>query len=204
MQMSKQAFGLSLLSGDKQGLILQAPTERSKGNLFVLKDEKAWRLELAESIVNNHRSLVGIPEHVAKGEAPVSSNIANYNFVNEVLKNSVNSGSYTIDFNDEGPAVRLKYLFTGVEYTGTLQGFITTSMIDVIKATIVELNRVYNDVEGLLKDAADQGLTLELKSEKIDPLKAQRIKEMSMMRKHVSAANPLVRAKKIQKGFGSK
>ena len=202
--MSKQAFGLSLLSGDKQGLILQPPSEKARGILFIVKDEQAWKLELTESLVSQHRSHVAIPEQAAKGQEPTPSSVANYNFVNDVLKSSVNSGTYDVEFTDRLPSVKLRYLVVGVEYTGKFEGFVPSSFLDVLKATIVELNRVYSDVEGLIKDASDQGLSLELKSEKLDPLKAQRIKEMSMLRKHVSAANPLVRAKKVQKGFGSK
>jgi hypothetical protein len=202
--MSKQAFGLSLQGNEGLGVVLQPPSDKNKGFLFVVRDAEVWRLDLTDSLVTQHRINSGIPDKTQKGEAPPSAAVANYTFINDILKDSINRGAYSIEIPADIPFVHCKYIVTGVEYDGLFKEFFRSSHFELLKTAVTELNRIYGDVEGLIKEGADQGLSLELKSEKLDPLKAQKIKEMTLMRKHVSAANPLVRAKKVQKGFGSK
>jgi hypothetical protein len=201
--MSKQAFGLSVQSAGRVAVILQPPTDTVKGVVFVMKEEKCWKLELNDTVVTPHRTLLNIPESVPKGETPPSATIANYTFLNGPVKEAVGKGCFDVMFEDE-PTLALRYSICGAEYSGKFEAFIQCTCLEMVKAMTNELNRVYTDVEFMLKDASDQGLTMELKSEKIDPIQAQKIREMNMLRKHVSAANPLVRAKKVQKGFGSK
>ena len=199
--MSKQAFGLSLQSAGKRAVILQPPNDKSKGAIFVSECEKVWRLELSDSMVAQHRIAAGIPEPIPKQDSVA----ANYAFINDTLKEAVNRGSFDVVIQeDTSISVRFRYCIASVDHSGVFAGFTEASLIDLLRATTIELNRVYSDIEVMLKDASDQGLTLDLKSEKIDPLKAQKIKEMSLMRKHVSAADPTVRNKKIQRGFGSR
>ena len=202
--MSKQAFGLSCKSTDQLSVILQPPTDVLKGTLFVMNDERCWKLDLSDSVVTPHRTALKVPENVPKGESAPSATVANYLFVNGALKDAIGKGSYEVRIENDQVTVSPSYLIGGAEFSGSFTTFVPCGSLDAVRCMINELNRVYNDVEILMKEATEQGLTMELKSERVDPIQAQRIKEMNMLRKHVSAANPLVRAKKVQKGFGSK
>ncbi len=197
--MSKQALGLSVQSSNDRAVIFQPPTDKLKACLFAVDRDGVWKLELSDSLVTQQRKESNIPE--SKGADPRE---VNYNFLNDTLKEAVNRGSYEITFEGDMPTVVLKYTIIGVEYTGSFKGFTRCTFIDLLKAMTVELNRVYSDIDVMLKSGSDQGIALEMKSEKIDPLKAQRIKDMNVLRKHVSAADPTVLKKKVQRGFGSK
>jgi hypothetical protein len=197
--MSKQALGLSIQTLDNRAVVYQPPTEKLKPALFVVDQDRIWKLELSDSLVSQQRHSSKLPDIKSS-----DSREANFTFLNDTLKDSVNRQSYEITWDSEIPYVNFKYTIAGVEYFGSFSGFVRTNFIDLLKTLTLELNRVYSDIEVMLKSGSDQGLTLELKSEKMDPLKAQRIKDMNVLRKHVSAADPLVIKKKVQRGFGSK
>ena len=193
-------FGISTVQD--ACVVLQAPTTRQVGVLYLASsDGSVYKLDLSDAVVTPHRTALGVVHHVAKGERPPSPSALNFTFVNDHVRPAVDNTAYTVEV---GTTIRFRYTVNGVECGGAFSGFKVTSVMELMRAVGNELHRVYDKVHDMVEVAAARGVELEEDASRNQVAEAERIHQAELRRKNLSAVNPMIRAKKITKGFGAR
>lgn len=193
-------FGISL-SGAKS-CILQPPSGKNPGALYLVLDQETWKLELSDQIITPHRTALPVQSASSNSDKSLSVSSVNFEFVTELLRSAIDSNSFTLTNNPA--SVKIKYTINGVACEGDLSGFAMCHPVEIIKCMAKELNRMYGKVSDIQELATSRGIELSVETTKNEVALVEKIQQAELRRKNLSTINPNLRAKKVTKGFGSK
>ena len=192
-------FGASI--SQKNGLVLQPATGRQPGVIFLVSEPQGcYKLELTDTAFTPHRMALNLAPDTSKNEKEMSSVTLNGLFVNEHMKLAIDKGSFRVH---DDLSVTLTYNISGIEYVGLLKGFSQCSFLEMLRGVASEIHRAYDRIHDMIETAANRGLDLK-ENDTDEVVEAERIQQAELRRKNLSAVNPMMRAKKVAKGFGSK
>ena len=157
-------------------------------------------MDLTDRTVTPHRESLSISEPSIKGVSQSEAQL-NYEFIQGPMKDAINDNKFTVR---ENRAVSFKYLVGGITCTGELQGFVPSNPLDYAKQLDKELHRVYDRLHDIHEQAYGAGVTLSGEAHEGGPQQVEKIQQAEVKRKNLSVVNPMMRAKKVQKGFGGK